>query len=317
MKQTSQPSTGPKFVRFFGPVLDALAQLGGSARPPEVYDAIAKKLNVSDEAMGETLASGQTRFYNQVAWARFYLVRAGLLDSSKRGVWSLTDKGRERATLSPEQSADVFRQVRKEMLEEARKLGTAAPEIPTEEAPAQDGDVTEARPLDYRARVLEILQALTPSGFERFCQRLLREAGFQNVVVTGRAGDGGIDGMGILQVNTLVSFKVLFQCKRYLETVTPSQVRDFRGAMMGRADKGIILTTGRFTVDAKKEAVRDGVPPIELVDGEKLVTMLEELEIGLIPVKAFRVDEPFFLSFGKVVGEADESSAPTAPSPPE
>ena len=317
LKSTSHPGSGPKFVRFFGPVLEALGQLGGSARPPEVYDAIAKKLNVSDDAMGETLASGQTRFYNQVAWARFYLVRAGLLDSSKRGVWSLTDKGRECVSLSSEQAADLFRQVRKEMLEEARKLGTEAPEIPTEEAPAQDGDVTETRPVDYRARVLEILQALTPSGFERFCQRLLREAGFQNVVVTGRAGDGGIDGMGILQVNTLVSFKVLFQCKRYLETVTPSQVRDFRGAMMGRADKGIILTTGRFTADARKEAVRDGVPPIELVDGEKLVSMLEELEIGLIPVKAFKVDEPFFLSFGKVVGEADDPGGPPGPPSPE
>ena len=100
-----------------------------------------------------------------------------------------------------------------------------------------------------------------------------------------------------------MSFKVLFQCKRYERSVTPSQVRDFRGAMGGRADKGIILTTGTFTAEAKKESVRDGVPPIELVDGQKLVDMLEELEIGLVPVKAFRVDEAFFASFAKVLGE--------------
>jgi restriction system protein len=110
--------------------------------------------------------------------------------------------------------------------------------------------------------------------------------------------------MGILRVNTLVSFKVLFQCNRYRGTVTPSQVRDFRGAMSGRADKGIILTTGGFTQDARKEAVRDGVPPIELVDGVKLVDMLEELGIGLLPVKAFQVDEAFFQSFSRVLGDS-------------
>ncbi|MDP2401913.1 MAG: restriction endonuclease, partial [Actinomycetota bacterium] len=134
-------------------------------------------------------------------------------------------------------------------------------------------------------------------GFEAFSQRLLRESGFQDVKVTGRSGDGGIDGIGILEVNPLVSFKVLFQCKRYAGTVTPSQVRDFRGAMMGRADKGIILTTGSFTSEARKEGVRDGVPPIELVDGEKLVNMLEELELGLVPVRAYRIDDSFFDDF--------------------
>ncbi len=95
---------------------------------------------------------------------------------------------------------------------------------------------------------------------------------------------------------------MLFQCKCYARSVTPSQVREFRGAMGGRADKGIILTTGAFTAEAKKEAVHDGVPPIDLVDGQKLVNMLEELEIGLVPVKAFRVDEAFFASFAKVLG---------------
>jgi restriction system protein len=115
------------------------------------------------------------------------------------------------------------------------------------------------------------MQSLPPDGFERLCQRILRESGFQQVVVTGRSGDGGIDGVGVLQMNPFVSFNVLFQCKRYQGAVSPSQIRDFRGAMVGRADKGIIMTTGTFTLDAKKEARRDGVPPIELVDGEALL----------------------------------------------
>ena len=138
--------------------------------------------------------------------------------------------------------------------------------------------------------VLELMQALPSAGFEQLCQAILREAGFNEVVVTGRSNDHGIDGHGILQINALVSFRVLFQCKRYRASVSPAQVRDFRGAMAGRADKGIILTTGTFTTEARREASRDGVPPIELIDGEKLIQMLETLELGLKPVRTFEVD---------------------------
>ena len=116
-------------------------------------------------------------------------------------------------------------------------------------------------------------------------------------MVTGRSGDGGIDGHGTLQVNPLVSFKVLFQCKRYSNAVTPTKVRDFRGAIQGRADKGIIITTGTFTAEARKEATRDGVPPIELVDGQKMIDMFSELELGLKPIKTFEIDSDFFKEF--------------------
>lgn len=80
------------------------------------------------------------------------------------------------------------------------------------------------------------MQKVTPSGFEQICSRLLREAGFENVVVTGRSRDGGIDGYGTLEINPFVSFKVLFQCKRYQGTVSRAQVGDFRNAMIGRAE---------------------------------------------------------------------------------
>jgi restriction system protein len=151
----------------------------------------------------------------------------------------------------------------------------------------------------YADEVASLLRALPAHGFERFCQRLLRESGLEQVTVTGRSGDGGIDGIGILQVNDLVSFKVLFQCKRYSGSVSASQIRDFRGAMSGRTDKGIYLTTGTFTDDAKAEAVREGVPPIELLDGEKLISMLERLRLGLKQVTTFEVDEAFFDEFRK------------------
>lgn len=142
--------------------------------------------------------------------------------------------------------------------------------------------------------MLNVLKRLSASGFERLCQRLLRENGFQQVKVTGRSGDGGIDGNGVVQVNPFVSFQVLFQCKRYKDAVGAGHVRDFRGAMMGRVDKGIILTTGSFTPDARREASREGAPPIELVDGDRLVELFEQLGLGLIERKTYEVDERFF-----------------------
>ncbi len=162
----------------------------------------------------------------------------------------------------------------------------------------RDEDIPdEEEPKDHSAALLEVIKSLPPGGFERLTQRLLRESGFQQVTVTGKSGDGGIDGIGTLKVNPFVSFNVLFQCKRYQGAVTPSQVRDFRGAMQGRADKGLIITTGTFTLEAKKEARRDGVPPIELVDGEALVEMFEQHELGLVPKRSYDIDEIFFQEY--------------------
>lgn len=283
---------GIQFVRFFGPLLDALRSIGGSAKPDEAIDRVAQDLKISDSVLNEVLPSGGLRFRNRVAWARFYLVREGLLDSSKHGVWSLTEKGLK-TSLTYEQSEEIFRKWAKIFQEQKKKKDA---EEPLAEKIAEG---TGSPSKDYREEVLEVLIKLPAEGFERLSQRLLREAGFTQVLVTGKSGDGGIDGVGTLQINALVSFKVLFQCKRYANanSVTPSQVRDFRGAMGGRADKGIIITTGTFTAEARKEASRDGVPPIELIDGEKLVDMLEKLELGLKPVKTYEVVHSFFKDF--------------------
>lgn len=281
---------GAQFVKYFGPLLDALRGLGGSAKADEAVDRVASDLNVTDDLLNETLPSGGSRFRNQVAWARFYLVREGLIDSSKHGVWSLTEKG-FKATLSQEQSRQMFLKWVK-IFQEQRKLKEKTEPI-AERVAEGTGSISK----DYREEVLDAMLSLPPAGFERLSQRLLREAGFTQVMVTGQSGDGGIDGFGILQVNPLVSFKVLFQCKRYAKSVAPSQVRDFRGAMSGRADKGIIITTGTFTAEAKPEATRDGAPPIELIDGEKLIDMLEQLELGLKAVRTYEVEHAFFNEF--------------------
>jgi restriction system protein len=282
---------GTKFLRYFGPLLDALRKLGGSGSPDEVVEQIATDMALSDDEQNEVVPSGGSRLKTNVAWARFYLVREGLLDSSKRGVWSLTEKGRA-TRLTVEQAGEIFSRWVKVFDEQRKSRGDA--EEPMAEQVAEGSGAPSK---DYRAEALELLLALPPAGFERLSQRLLREAGFTQVAVTGQSGDGGIDGYGTLQINQLVSFKVLFQCKRYAKSVSPSQVRDFRGAMAGRADKGIIITTGTFTAEARREATRDGVPPIELIDGDKLISMLESLELGLRPVKTYELDHAFFAEF--------------------
>ncbi len=280
--------TGPEFIRFMKPILRVLQSLGGSGTAGEVADRAIEMLKIPEHEQQIILKSGQSRVYNQVHWARHYLARAGYIDSSKRGVWSLTEKGAKTdlANFDPDETLKVVQKLYADEREEAK--GEAFVD-PSDDSPEQR--------TGYKSDLLSLIKALPPDGFERLCQRLLRESGFQNVTVTGRSGDGGIDGTGILQINPFVSFVVLFQCKRYQGSVTPSQIRDFRGAMMGRADKGIILTTGTFTTEAKKEARRDGAPPIELVAGEDLIKLFESLELGLLPRKTYEVDHRFFEEF--------------------
>jgi restriction system protein len=280
---------GPEFIRFFEPILQVLKESGGSGTTSEVIDRAIELLRIPEAEQEVALKNGQSRIRNQVQWARLYLVRSGYLDSSRRGVWSLTEKGAA-ADLATFDAYSVFQRVQSELQTDRKKKQSQEPFI-------DEVDQTTVEPADYKGELLALVRSLPPSGFERLCQRLLRESGFQRVIVTGRSGDGGIDGIGVLQVNPFVTFSVLFQCKRYQGSVTPSHIRDFRGAMMGRADKGIIITTGTFTLDAKKEARRDGVPPIELVAGEDLIHLFENLELGLLPRKTFEIDRKFFDEF--------------------
>jgi restriction system protein len=296
MAKGNPPVKGPQFVRYFGPVLESLRELGGSAKPSEVEARIAERLEISESEQDELTKSGQPRFRNLVAWARFYLVKAGLVTSSERGVWSLTETG-QATHLTPETALALFRDVHAQFARERNRksqsdiVGDGVPDGPNPPEPATSYT-------SYREELLALLKGLPPAGFEQVCQRLLRESGFEQVTVTGRSGDGGIDGHGVLQVNAFVSFRVLFQCKRYDNgSVSTRQVRDFRGAMTGHTDKGIILTTGAFTAEARREAIRDGAPPIELVDGEKLIDLFEQLQLGLRPVQTFALDHEFFEDF--------------------
>lgn len=272
---------GGEFSKYIIPVVEILKSIGGSGTSSEVTDAVIEKLNISEEELSETLKNGSSKVKNQIAWARMYLVRYGLMDSSKRGVWALTEDGFS-SNLKSGDEITIVTEVQKNKSK------------PDKSKSASD-DVSDTEP--HETELLALLKSLHPTGFERLCQRLLREAGFEQVIVTGKTADGGIDGHGILKVNPLVSFNVIFQCKRYKDSISSPQIRDFRGAMSGRADKGIFITTGRFTEEAKKEARRDGAQPIELVDGESLVNMFEQFELGLKPVTTYEIDHKFFKEF--------------------
>lgn len=287
---------GPQFIKYFPHVISTLKDLGNSGTPPEVRELIAKSLQLSDEELDKQLNSGTSRFDNQIAWAKFYLAKAGYIDASKRGVWSLTEKGLN-ANITNKEALKIFQEVHKQFKNKTPSTEENLTQAIEETMAPDDTSLTTSR--DYRTELLDIIRSLPPAGFEKLCQRLLRESGFQQVEVTGRSGDGGIDGKGLLQINPLLSMQVVFQSKRYQAStaVTVSQIRDLRGAMAGRTDKGIFITTSTFTADARKEALREGVPPIELVDAQKLVTMFEELELGLTPKTVYDVDRKFFEEF--------------------
>ena len=290
---------GPQFIKYFPHVVSALKDLGNSGTPPEVRELIAQKLNLTDGELNEQISSGASRFDNQVAWAKFYLSKAGYIDASKRGVWSLTEKGINANLTTPKEALRVFQEVQKQFKGKVTADQNNLIQAQAIEDTTAPTDTTLTTSGDYRTELLEIIRALSPSGFEKLCQRLLREAGFKQVEVTGRSGDGGIDGKGLLEINRLLSIQVVFQSKRYQANnpVTVSQIRDLRGAMAGRTDKGIFITTSTFTAEARKEALREGVPPIELVDGQKLVMMFEELELGLAQRTIYEVDRQFFEEF--------------------
>jgi restriction system protein len=177
-----------------------------------------------------------------------------------------------------------------------KSLPAAIQSVPEEAVPETSAAEEIEEELSWKQQVLEAILAMSPEAFERLSQRLLRESGFTQVEVTGRSRDGGIDGKGVLRLGGLINFQVVFQSKRYAGTVSAGIVRDFRGAMIGRADKGLIISTGTFSRDARAEAIRDGAPAIDLVDGQELAELLKKYTLGVktVMVEKVEVDGEWF-----------------------
>ena len=267
---------------LMNPAVQALKKLGGSGSNEEINTAVIEIANVPAqqlEILHNPAKGGMTEFEYRMMWTRTYLKIYGVIENSARGVWALTPKG---SSVDKVDQKEVVRVVRDVMKQERKPS--------PEEEPNKE--------VEWQEELLDVLSKMTAAGFERLVQRILRESGFIQVEVTGRTGDGGIDGHGILRLGGLISFNVIFQCKKWKNAVGASQVRDFRGAMVGRADKGLFITTGTFTKDALKEATRDGATAIDLVDGDQLVEKLKQLGLGVttkkVEIEQVTVDKEWF-----------------------
>lgn len=264
----------PQYYELLWTTLCAVRDLGHSARLDEIDERVIEREGFDENQLAILHLGGpRSEIEYRLAWARTYLKGMGTLASAGRGVWETTLLGRE---ISQDQIGPLLREYkRRRSAERKRKRQEAS--LPDSEV---DGDEEAGEDEDWKELLLVEMLRMSPGGFERLAQRLLRAAGFINTTVTGRSGDGGIDGVGIYRLS-LVSFPVFFQCKRYKGTVGPDKVRDFRGAMAGRGDKGLLITTGAFTREARNEATRDGAPPIDLIDGEQLCVLLKDHQLGV------------------------------------
>ena len=284
---------------YFELVICALKSLGGSGRNTEISEKIIELANLSEEQISELHKGGpQSEVDYQVAWARTYLKASGYLENSGNSVWSLTEKG-----YSESIDDNIMSSYRKQKSQEGKKYkrgkrGSTPSKLESSENLLSVNEQINEEVDVWKKELSARLKSLSPSGFEKLCARIFREKGFERVTVTGRSGDGGIDGIGVMKLS-LLSFKVLFQCKRYKESVGPGEIREFKGAMTGTAAKGIFLTTGRFTKAAKEEAARDGCEEVELIDGSALCELLKDLGLGIKTREIVIVDDAWFDQYQK------------------
>ena len=276
----------PNYATLIEATFSALKMLGGSGKNDEINSKVAEILELSNEVQDipHLNSSSLSEVNYRCAWARTILKNYGALENSARSVW----------TIKPEftgiDSVDgaIVEKFRNIKSEKTQKFNTAE-----EKMEEQGVDVPEeVKP--WRKRLYEVLINMDPYGFERLTQRVLRECGFTNVVVTKKSGDGGIDGTGKLKINGIFSFNIAFQCKRYQGSVGAGDIRDFRGSLTTDIEKGVFITTGSFSKPAIEEASNPGKQQIDLIDGEEFITKLAEFGIGVKEVKDYEIDEQFF-----------------------
>jgi restriction system protein len=285
----------PPYNELLWPTLAAVRALGHTGTLDEINEKVCEQEGFSEAQLAVLHKDGpRSEIEYRLAWARTYLKGMGALTNATRGVWETTLLGR---TLEESAIEPLWRNYLARLRDERRKRKSAARSAGADVEAEPDADTD-----DWREELLQVLLAMDPHAFERVAQRLLRAAGFINTKVTARSGDGGIDGVGVYRLS-LVSFPVFFQCKRYKGSVGPEKVRDFRGAMAGRGDKGLLITTGTFTSEARREATRDGAPPIDLIDGERLCELLKEHSLGVRTSERVVEDVEIVASFFDELGQ--------------
>ena len=322
------------------PLLLELERSGGLVHRdssfPLFYDRVARHFPAITREDRNTLRQdGKTRvFNNTVDWARNSLRTKAQLNGGQSGVWEITGEGRlrlERDLINLGISdVSAFISSERSLSEAAgtlwapKSLGVRPPrpirsadagEIPEPSlvSPPEVTQASVATPLptsipieisheeerSVHDELLAQLRSLSPVQFEHLIGEYLKARGLSNVHVTGRTGDGGIDGDGELPFFNL---RCAFQAKCYAEGnhVGAGPIRNFKGGVVGRYDRGIFITTSSFTPGAREEVDQPGVSII-LIDGDELVTQLVDLEVGVrtVPVVRRSIDTEFFNSLGR------------------
>lgn len=311
MNQNTDTQKLPEVVSFIPRILATLREMNGVAKAGAVKTAVVQAMSEAGEAMNvQMLASGVPKYQNDIYWARMYLVNAGLLEPAKTagyGTWKLTTQGWE-SPLDIATAAAIYFQT-------ASKGNKNKDET---DMPAPSGDDLQQDlegTVNWQVQLKEILWSLSDQGFEHLCAAIMTANGLDQIKVTGKSGDKGIDGMGLMYLDDagLVSIRVAWQCKRYTTgSVGSMEVRNFRGSLDHKTDHGIIFTTSTFTAEAMKESVALGKTPIRLVPLDQLIEMLKNLKLGVGPEPGCAVDTSFFEQYRKSWPTISTASLPFA-----
>lgn len=279
----------PDHLELIVPTIKALKEMGGTATPAEITNKVIELEQYSDEIQNEPQQGDgyRTKLEYRLAWARTYMKKfLNAVEDKSRGLWSLTPEGIRIDITDPQKVIDLAL--------ENKKKDKNIKNKEDEKSIDKVDSLTEEDGEDWKTELLNIINSCSPKSFENLCQRILRESGCIDVKVSGGANDKGIDGSAVLRLG-LISFPIRFQCKRYgASIVTPSLIREFRGSL-GQVDKGIFITTSRFT----KLAIEEGQDPskgktIDLIDGDRLCDLLREYRIGIKEKNEVNIDKSFF-----------------------
>jgi len=242
------------------PLLRAVQELGGRAKPQDVYVKVTKFFPaITDADLAEQDSFGGNKWRNRIRWVRQRLIWKGDLASPEYNVWEITPKGLQRIKGPKDRNTDV-------------KGGT--PISATLE------DIAESYEAAFIGKILQNLHDLSAKQFEHLAGLLLKAYGFSGVKVTGKTNDGGIDGYGKLAVG-LAAISAAFQCKRWQGNVPRQEIDKFRGAAQGRFEQGYFFTTSDFSSGAKQASVQAGAVTIVLINGPAIVRLMIEKQIGI------------------------------------
>ena len=270
----------PEYFKYVRPVIEVQQELGGSAKPAKVLDLLIDKVGYAKKPSTQPVNPCPSKIGNEMQKVRKVLLHAGLLDSSHKGVWRLTKIGlaTDLSDINLYHLNELRKKAEKEYRENRKtKINTASLQSETTVYHKKSIGVC----VDRRRPLLDHLKTLSPADLKKICQEVLCRSGFEGINIIRESSENCLEGECIFQKNLFMLPDVLFQFKCVEDSIKAEEIRDFRRDMRRRADKGIFMTIGFFTEEAKQEAQRDGVSPVVLIDGKKLVGMIKKFKIRL------------------------------------